>query len=234
MWCPPPPIGPRRQRRRWNGCCIRSRKRSRSRAGRPCRISCSRKLGRCRRPAWLISTRKPRTCRCCPARRQRRPTSPPPCPRPAVISSRSRKARWRCCCRRHCPGGPRRGWSWRLRRLTLAKARLAGRRPDEQRPMLCTPRRNTRLRPTAPRLARRGARAVSLLPHDIGDAEQHDQRQEEQVHIGFELAVAAQPRDIHHDLLAGARSARAVINRCLEAPRLGLELLDLLEEIECT
>ena len=72
----------------------------------------------------------------------------------------------------------------------------------------------------------------SLLSHDVGDAEQHDQRQEEQVHIGLDLAVAPQPGDVNHDLLAHTRSARAVIERGLKALGLGFQLLDLLVEVE--
>jgi hypothetical protein len=41
--------------------------------------------------------------------------------------------------------------------------------------------------------------------HDLGDAEQHDAGQKEQIHIGFHLGIAAQRADVADSLLARGR-----------------------------
>src|SRR5262245_39726999 len=68
--------------------------------------------------------------------------------------------------------------------------------------------------------------------HDLGDAEQHDRRQEKQIDIGFDLAVAAQQADIGDGLLAQRRLRAAFGDQRDETPRLGFQPLDALEEIE--
>ncbi|MEY9291821.1 peptidoglycan/xylan/chitin deacetylase (PgdA/CDA1 family) [Bradyrhizobium ottawaense] len=75
---------------------------------------------------------------------------------------RSRKARSRCCCRRHCRGVPRPGWQWRpRRRMRPGARRQRARRPS---PRFGTPRMRHRPHPSLPRRPRAPRRARPASP----------------------------------------------------------------------
>src|SRR5215475_10747685 len=70
------------------------------------------------------------------------------------------------------------------------------------------------------------------LGHDLADADQHHGRQEEQVDIGFDLAVTAQQADLADQMLAQGRAARPFDEEPDHAAGLDLEPLDPVVEVE--